>query len=118
MEAKAESAIEEAPIPSQDTVNSPKADEGVTPGGGQDDAPDSQEQGELAEDVASPSDLEAAAALVAEELGGEEVEEIFKCDVCADQVDDKDLRDLTQIRFRKYLCREHFRDALNKAKGV
>jgi hypothetical protein len=117
IEAKAESVIEEAPIPSQDTVNSPEADEGVTPGGGQDDAPDSQEQGELAEDVASPSDLEAAAALVVEELGGEEVEEIFKCDVCADQVDDKDLRDLTQIRFRKYLCREHFRDALNKAKG-
>jgi hypothetical protein len=181
-----------APIPSQDTVSSPKVDDGVAPRDGQDDAPGSQEQGEpvvqvtvpptepveetvqqaLPESEASdeeesipsqdsaaseaittepdvsepavpaapaleaaesqvepeksepesqeqgesPDALDVAAALVAEELGGEEVTS-QTCEVCGDQVEDSDLADLTQIRFRKYLCREHFKVALQEMRG-
>jgi hypothetical protein len=72
--------------------------------------PVSQEQGE------SPDALDVAAALVAEELGGEEVTS-QTCEVCGDQVEDSDLADLTQIRFRKYLCREHFKVALQEMRG-
>ncbi len=117
---------EEAPISSQDTTTDsqlPETEEetpstevaaGVVTGISTEVASDSQEQGELAE-----GPLEEAAALVVEELDAEEVVgEIFTCNVCGDVVEDKDLRELTQIRFRKYLCREHFRDALNEAKGA
>jgi len=115
-------STEEAPIPSQDTATGSQLpetkDEGVdgvvtvVPTGV---ASDSQEQGELAEGT-----LGEAAALVVEELNAEEAEpeEIFTCVECGDPVEDKDLRELTQIRFRKYMCREHFRDALNEAKGA
>ena len=117
---------EEAPIASQDTTTDAETSEtedgtpstevvaGVVTGIPTEVASGSQEQGELAE-----GPLEEAAALVVEELDGEEAtDEIFNCDVCGDVVEDKDLRELTQIRFRKYLCREHFRDALNEAKGA
>jgi hypothetical protein len=123
------SVDESGPIPSQDSVatgdTEPEVSEpDATVSSSPDDEastaepeksePESQEQGEPAEGTTS---LEEAAALVAEELGGVEVE-IFVCDVCGDPVEDKDLRELTQIRFRKYMCREHFRDALNEAKGA
>ncbi len=116
---------EEAPIPSQDTTTEALTSEaedgtpptevvaGVVTGIPTEVASGSQEQGELAE-----GPLEEAAALVVGELDGTEVEEIFTCAECGDPVEDKDLRELTQIRFRKYLCREHFRDALNEAKGA
>lgn len=111
---------EEAPISSQDTTTDSQLsetkdedDDGVVTGVPTEVASDSQEQGELAEGT-----LEEAAALVVEELDAEEVTDIFNCDVCGNTVEDKDLRELTQIRFRKYLCREHFRDALNEAKGA
>ena len=38
------------------------------------------------------------------------------CDVCGEAEDDTDLLQLTNIRFRKNLCRSHFRDALVFAK--
>jgi hypothetical protein len=111
---------EVAPITSQDTTTDSQLSEakdedvdGVVAGVPAEAASDSQEQGELAEGT-----LEEAAALVVEELNAEEVTDIFNCDVCGNVVEDKDLRELTQIRFRKYLCREHFRDALNEAKGA
>ncbi len=112
---------EEAPISSQDTTTDSQLpetkdedDDGVVTGVPTEVASDSQEQGELVEGT-----LGEAAALVVEELGAEEEpEEIFVCAECGDPVEDKDLRELTQIRFRKYLCREHFRDALNQAKGA
>lgn len=166
--ATTESPPPAAPIPSQDSeTNSPRVDEGLTSGDVQEDAPESREQGELAnqkqeavtsqepvqqalppegdvqavteesipsqdsaesgvtepdsptasqEQPESPKTLDAAAALVTEELGGEEVSQTFNCDQCGDPVEDKDLADLTQIRFRKYLCREHFKDALAELK--
>jgi len=178
--ATTESPPPEAPIPSQDSeMISPSVEEGLTPGDVQDDAPESREQGELAnqnqeavtsqepvqqalppegedqgvaeesipsqdsaatgriepeasspgtedglqddepvsqEQVESPKTLDQAAALVTEELGGEEVSQTFNCDQCGDPVEDKDLADLTQIRFRKYLCREHFKEALAELK--
>ncbi len=111
---------EVAPITSQDTTTDSQLsetkdedDDGVVTGVPTEVASDSQEQGELAE-----GPLEEAAALVVEDLDAEEVTDIFNCDVCGNVVEDKDLRELTQIRFRKYLCREHFRDALNEAKGA
>ena len=121
---ESEASVEPESIPSQDSTaseaittepdaSSPGTDVGVTPQGLQDDESESQEQGESAEP------LDVAAALVAEELGGEEVTEdqVFRCAECGDQVEDKDLAELTQIRFRKHLCREHFKVALQELKG-
>ncbi len=46
---------------------------------------------------------------VQEVLGGEQV---FECVTCGEPVEDADLRELTQIRFRQYMCRPHFKEAL------
>lgn len=35
---------------------------------------------------------------------------------CMSPIDDQDLCDLSQIRFRKALCRTHFKEALSKAR--
>ena len=36
------------------------------------------------------------------------------CSVCDELVEDADLVDLTTIRFRKILCRDHFKEALQR----
>ena len=126
--------VEEESIPPQDTETglvSPVSDDvdeavpadsgddgsvdGVVTGAAASDDLDSQEQGESAEDEESFRTLEEAAALVASELS---VEEVQVCAVCGNTIDDNDLAELTQIRFRKYLCREHFKEALQEAKGM
>ena len=57
------------------------------------------------------SENEAAAeALVEDELGGTPVLNV--CAECGELVEDADLRALTEIRFRKILCRPHFKQAL------
>lgn len=60
-------------------------------------------------DSSSEPSMQEAVDTVVEELDGEEV---YVCAECNETVDDADLRDLTQIRFRKYLCREHFKEAI------
>lgn len=65
----------------------------------------------------SPSEVmvseEQAVENVQELLGGEE---IFICSVCSEPVEDVSLREISQIRFRKYLCRPHFKEELHKSK--
>lgn len=74
------------------------------------EGPDTEEQdGEPQE-----ATVESATALVAEELGGTVV---FPCAVCSEEVEDEDLRDLTQIRFRQVLCRTHFKEKLATARS-
>lgn len=54
--------------------------------------------------------MEAAVELAKKELGAEEIE--FACAVCGLEVEDDDLREISQIRFRMFLCREHFKEKL------
>ncbi len=61
------------------------------------------------ETVVSEVTPDEGVAAVAEIM---DAKEIFVCAECGDSVDDSDLRDLTQIRFRKYLCRVHWKEAL------
>ena len=80
-----------------------------------DEEPKGEKQPEKGVEQQLPvDDLEAAAELVKEELGAEELspQEVFVCDVCNEYIEDGDLRDITQIRFRRYLCRPHFKEAL------
>jgi len=123
-------AQEEAPIPPQEgePVGSPgKTEEEAT-----DISPDPEsavteaqeqpaEQGDQARELrpadAAPLDVEEAIENVKEVFPEAEEVVVFKCDVCGEEVDDADLRDLSQIRFRKYLCRPHFREALASKKG-
>lgn len=57
-------------------------------------------------------ELDEAVETVQEVFEAEEVPPAKACAECGEVVDDDDLLDLTQIRFRKNLCREHFRVAL------
>lgn len=68
------------------------------------------EQGEVS--------VEEAVENVGEVLDGEEVE-VYACshEGCDQIVEDTDLRELSQIRFRKNLCRQHFSEAIKARKG-
>jgi len=57
----------------------------------------------------------AAEELIQKELGATEVV-VPSCDVCGEEVDDADLRALTEIRFHKVLCRPHFKEALEESR--
>lgn len=131
-------AQEEVPIPPQEdeSVGSP-SDSDVVQEEATDSSPDAPESGSVpeAQDVpaeqgdqalqerelrpadAAPLNVEEAIENVKEVFPEAEEVNVFKCDVCDEVVDDADLRDLSQIRFRKYLCRPHFREALAKKKG-
>lgn len=77
--------------------------------------PDSQEQVEPASEAVTDSeseDLVTAEEAVDAVVDIMEAEEVHVCAECNEVVTDSDLRDLTQIRFRKYLCREHFKEAI------
>lgn len=117
---------EEAPIPPQEDESvdqqepgSEKAEEAP------DVTPDSPESGSVTEAQEQPAEqgdqaeptMEEAIENVKEVFPEAEEVDAFKCDVCGENVDDSDLRDLSQIRFRKYLCRPHFREALSNKKG-
>ena len=77
----------------------------------EDPVAEAQEQTEQGEE------LDEAVEIVKEVFPEAEEVNVFVCAVCGEAVDDADLRDLSQIRFRKYLCRPHFREALSKKKG-
>lgn len=62
----------------------------------------------------SEQQIESAVEVVQNVLGGEQV---FPCAVCGVNVDDESVRDLTQIRYRKYLCKPHFDEALKRKAG-
>ncbi len=120
---KKEPAVDEQNVPaSASPVTQPDDTEPAddAPGGESDGAPispdDGSPQGEPQPEDTQPEASEQVDAeeLVKEELGATEVppEEIFTCEVCGVYVDDEDLRELTQIRFRKYLCRNDFKQAL------
>lgn len=77
------------------------------------------EQAEVTESVSDDQDeespaLEKAEELVKEELGGEEV---IVCSVCKNPVEDENLLELSQIRFRTNLCREHFKEKIAEARA-
>lgn len=55
-------------------------------------------------------------ALIVKELGAEEVT-VYNCAECGEVVDDENLRALTEIRFRKILCRKHFKETLEASKN-
>lgn len=84
---------------------------------------DSQQQVEsaAAPPVNIPTDskpiheMEEAVATVKDVLDAEDIYTcVYEADgtVCGEVVEDDDLRDLTQIRFREYLCRPHFKKKL------
>jgi hypothetical protein len=73
------------------------------------EAQEQTEQGETA--------LDEAVETIKEVFEDAEEVNVYVCAVCGESVEDSDLRDLSQIRFRKYLCRPHFREALSKKKG-
>ena len=109
------SAQDEAPIP-------PQEDEPVEDVTDVEEQPAEQgDQAELQDRELRMADavpnVDEAIENVKEEFPEAEEVNVFKCDVCDENVDDADLRDLSQIRFRKYLCRPHFREALAKKKG-
>lgn len=68
------------------------------------------EQGEVS--------VEEAVENVEEVLDGEQVQ-AYACahEGCGQIVEDTDLRELSQIRFRKNLCRQHFSEAIRARKG-
>lgn len=70
-------------------------------------------EGEDGESQEEPS-AEEALANMEQELGAEEV---HPCVVCGDNVEDEDLRELTQIRFRAIYCRPHFKEQLAAARA-
>lgn len=98
------------------------------------------EKGEAGEEPVSQEEAEEAEELVEKELGGKTVEATCEFEVdgeaCGEPlvkrkndedgnpvanedgepilIPDKDLMDLTKIRFRKYMCREHFTEARKK----
>lgn len=103
------------PQPKADT-DGPAGGEGEQEAAGASIAPDEgSQQGESQPEAAATQ--EEAEQLLKEELGATEVppEEVFKCADCGVFVDDADLRELTQIRFRAYLCRSDFKARLKKA---
>lgn len=89
------------------------ADEGVDTGSEPEPIPTESEVKNEAEgqDEESSGDasVETATAEVEKQLGAEQV---YPCEVCSEEVEDEDLRDLTKIRFRKVLCRTHFKEKL------
>lgn len=76
--------------------------------------PVEEEEVESADSVAELTEEEAQ-ELLEQGLGATEVD--FACAVCGNEVTDEDLRELTQIRFRKYLCRTHFKEELHKSRA-
>ena len=69
---------------------------------------DAEVTGQQTEPEGSDGEAEAV-RLLGETLGAEEV---HPCSECGVEVTDIDLSELSQIRFRKYLCREHFKAAV------
>jgi len=113
---------EEAVVAPEETsvVVSASADESHDGGLAEPDLEDEQPVPEAQEDTEQGEEptLDEAVEIVKEVFPeAEEVVNVFVCAVCGEAVDDSDLRDLSQIRFRKYLCRPHFREALSNKKG-
>ena len=97
----------------------PDADPDIVEGEGQEGvgseaAVEEQESGPEQGEVS----VEEAVETVEEVLDGEEVE-VYACahDGCEEIVEDGDLRELSQIRFRQNLCRKHFSAAIKARKG-
>lgn len=80
---------------------------------GQDEEPQPEEPEEEAEEQATEP-LEKAQKLVEEQIGASEA---IVCAVCHEEVSDTDLLELSQIRFRQNLCREHFKAKIAEARA-
>jgi len=102
--ADATVAVPAATAPTTDTIEAQKPEQPVADGG------PAETEGEGIINPSTASDdtptLDEAAGVLEEKL---DAVEVFVCAECGIEVTDSDLRDLTQIRFRKYLCREHFK---------
>lgn len=61
-----------------------------------------------------PQTLEQAEQLVKEELGASDA---VLCAVCSEEVTDVNLLELSQIRFRQNLCREHFKEKIAETRA-
>lgn len=103
---------EEAVESVQETDESTESSAEPTPA-----APQVAEEQEPTPEQGEPT-VDEAVETVEEVLDGTEVE-IYGCahEGCDVIVEDQDLQELSQIRFRKYLCRPHFSEELKKKKG-
>ena len=115
-------AKKDARVPDDVAVPTEKVEEKADPTPAQEDvkgSPGEPEPEVVEEQPAEQGEgsVDDAVETVKEVFDGAEEVDVFVCDVCGETVDDADLRELSQIRFRKYLCRPHFREALSKKKG-
>lgn len=86
-----------------------EASEAAKPKDSADEAEESSESIPTEEEATSQDQETDAVEELKEQLDAEEVK---ICAECKTEVDDNDLLELTQIRFRKNLCREHFKEAI------
>ena len=107
-EEEAAVAPEETPVSVSSSDITPDPVDGDSVAEEQESGP---EQGEVS--------VEEAVENVEEVLNGEEVE-VYACahEGCAEVVENDDLRELSQIRFRQNLCRQHFSEAIKKRKDT
>jgi hypothetical protein len=111
---------EAAGAPEETSVSVQSSD---TPGlieedGASSDSDDSVAEEQEPEPEQGEVSVEEAVENVEEVLDGEQVE-AYACahEGCDQIVEDTDLRELSQIRFRKNLCRQHFSEAIRARKG-